>query len=278
MVIANLIDQAGAPSTWISARTQWKKWLTFCNVESIDPLSGDSAYLIRFLGWLHTEGAISSRSVTNYISAVVTAHTRVGIFIPYTPLLKLPMAAFKKSDFSRKRFQDPTSLHEHCGLPSDVSRAILDAALAAPDSNITFRRNATAVLTSDRFFERGEAGSSLLMIILLYLLTPPTWPSSSGRPKRLLPTHCTTSAALLLFFLLWCPWWTCLSTIIAIGAIPPRRASITGLFWDNGFNHPLVVCPNGGSHVCTISEFIRRRKFLAPRTFYELLQLRNVPQ
>lgn len=159
--MANLIAQARAPSTWTSAQSHWKKWLTFCQADRIEPLAGDPPALLRYLGWLHTETTISASSVRNYVSAVITAHARLEIEIPYTPMLQLALGAFQKADIARKATIDPTTLHERRGLPASIARSIFDAALHSPPTAVEFVRNAAAVITSYMFFERGEASSAL---------------------------------------------------------------------------------------------------------------------
>ena len=161
--IAGLIHRARAPNTWKNNEPFWQKWTTFSEVEGIDPWAANEGSLLRYLDWLFDSGTIAGGSVKNYISAVVTAHKRIKMPVEYTALIQLALAAYQKSDLDRRAAADLEAHRERRALPTTVARKIFDTAMAAPSLNRQFIRNATAVLVSYVFFERGEAGAALRM-------------------------------------------------------------------------------------------------------------------
>lgn len=161
--ISQLMPLSRAANTWRTKETLWKKWLDFCNDERINPLSGNEGTLLLYLGWLFDNGSVSGSSVRQYLSAVTTAHVRIGVELSLTPLLQLAVTAYQQGDLNRKALEDPGILKERRALPSTVARRICNAALEAADTELKFIRAAAAILVSYVFFERGEAGSALLM-------------------------------------------------------------------------------------------------------------------
>lgn len=63
----------------------------------------------------------------------------------------------------RKFLSDSEAAKEHRALTSSVALQIFQAAMASSNADVTFLRNAWAILVSYVFFERGEAGISLLL-------------------------------------------------------------------------------------------------------------------
>ncbi len=162
-VLADLIALTHAPNSWRNQAVGWKKWQVFCQTDQTNPMSADEPALLRYIGWLYSEGRISGASLRGYLSSVFSAYKKLGVTLHYTPLIQMAIKAYQTADGHRRAQSDPTSGKERCGIPATVMKRIADAALIAPISEIKFIRAASAVVVSYMFLERGEAGASLMM-------------------------------------------------------------------------------------------------------------------
>ena len=107
ITIANLMPMARADNTWRTKETLWKKWTEFCSADGLDPFKADEGSLLRYLGWLYIDNRVSGNSVRQYLSAVTTTYSRIGLSLELTPFHQLAITAYQKGDEERKILDNP---------------------------------------------------------------------------------------------------------------------------------------------------------------------------
>lgn len=69
-----------ADTTWLTKRTQWKRYLSFCNDYRLDPAPASTETVCCYITFLTNQVCYST--ITNYVSAIWSLHDFLGVPTP----------------------------------------------------------------------------------------------------------------------------------------------------------------------------------------------------